>query len=98
MQDSVVCYSALVENKSKEIWAANVAFGYEHNPSMLVENRGIVFGSTKNGLIFALDALTGKVLWKHKVGNSLINTVLPIDKKRVLFTAASGEAGMVEAP
>ena len=97
MQDSVVCYSAQ-ENQPKEIWATSLAFGYEHNPSMLIEKDGIVFGSTKNGLIFAVDSQTGKVLWKHKVGNSLINTVLPIDKKRVLFTAASGEAGMIEAP
>lgn len=95
MQDSVVCYSSQ-NNESKKIWSVNVGFGYEHNPSMLVENSGIVFGSTKNGLIFALDALTGRILWKHKTGNSLINTVVPINKKQVLFTAASGEVGMIE--
>ena len=95
MQDSVVCYSSQ-NNESKKIWSVDVGFGYEHNPSMLVENSGIVFGSTKNGLIFALDALTGRILWKHKTGNSLINTVVPINKKQVLFTAASGEVGMIE--
>jgi len=94
MQDSVVCYSAQ-ENQPKELWAANVAFGYEHNPSMLIEKDGIVFGSTKNGLIFVVDALTGKVLWKHKIGNSLINTVLPLGSKKLLFTAASGETGLI---
>ncbi len=97
MQDSVVCYSAQ-ENLPKETWATSLAFGYEHNPSMLIEKEGIVFGSTKNGLIFAVDALSGKVLWKHKIGNSLINTVVPINKKQVLFTAASGETGMIKAP
>ena len=94
MQDSIVCYSAQ-ENQPKELWATNIAFGYEHNPSMLIEKDGIVFGSTKNGLIFAVDSQTGKVLWKHKVGNSLVNTVLPIDKKRLLFTATSGEVGLI---
>ncbi|VBB47573.1 conserved hypothetical protein [uncultured Paludibacter sp.] len=90
MQDSVVCYSAQTDF-AKEIWATNVGFGYEHNPSMLIEKDGIVFGSTKNGLVFALDAQTGKVLWKHKIGNILINTVLPLDKKRVIITSVGGE-------
>ena len=36
----------------------------------------IVYGSTKNGIVFALDARTGKLLWKHKKGDSLINTVV----------------------
>ncbi|HNX89901.1 MAG TPA: serine/threonine protein kinase, partial [Paludibacteraceae bacterium] len=94
MQDSVVCYSAQ-KNLPKETWTTNLAFGYEHNPSMLIEKDGIVFGSTKNGLIFALETLTGKVIWKHKVGNSLINTVLPIGNKKLLFTAASGETGLI---
>lgn len=97
MQDSVVCYSSQ-NNEPKKIWSVDAGFGYEHNPSMLVEKSGIVFGSTKNGLIFALDGLTGKILWKHKIGNSLINTVLPIDHKRLLFTAASGEVGMIISP
>ncbi|HPT44208.1 MAG TPA: serine/threonine protein kinase, partial [Paludibacteraceae bacterium] len=59
------------------------------------EKDGIVFGSTKNGLIFAVDALTGEVLWKHKIGNSLINTVLPLGNKKLLFTATSGETGLI---
>jgi outer membrane protein assembly factor BamB len=62
---------------------------------MLIEKDGIVFGSTKNGLLFALDAINGKILWKHKIGNSLINTVLPLDKNQILFTAVSGEIGLL---
>ncbi len=90
MQDSVVCYSSVGDTPQK-IWSTNVSYGYEHNPSMLVEKDGTVYGSTKNGLIFALDALTGKVIWKHKIGNSLVNTVLPIGRKSVLVTTTGGE-------
>ena len=97
MQDSVVCYSAQTDFP-KQIWAVNVGFGYEHNPSMLVEKDGTVFGSTKNGLIFALDGKTGNILWKHKIGNTLINTVLPLDKKRVMVTTVGGEICLIEAP
>ena len=63
---------------------------------MPVEKGGTVFGSTKEGLIFALEPKTGKVLWKHKVGNSLISTVVPLNGKEVLFTATSGEVGLLK--
>ena len=67
----------------------------EHAPSMPVEKEGVVFGSTKNGLMFGLDAHTGKVLWKHKVGNSLISTLVPLSKNKCLFTATGGEIGLL---
>lgn len=94
MNDSIVCYSTK-GNIPYEIWASNVGFGYEHAPSMPVEKDGTVFGSTKEGLIFALEPKTGKILWKHKVGNSLISTVVPLNGKEVLFTATSGEVGLL---
>lgn len=95
MNDSIVCYSAKGD-QPHELWASNVGFGYEHAPSMQVEKEGIVFGSTKEGLIFALEAKTGKVLWKHKIGNSLISTVVPLGNNRVLFTATDGETGLLK--
>jgi len=94
MNDSVVAYSTR-GNQPVKLWASDAGFGYEHAPSMPVEKDGVVFGSTKNGLIFALDALTGEVLWKHKVGNSLVNTIVPLSKTEVLFTATGGEAGLI---
>lgn len=94
MNDSIVCYSA-IDDRPRQLWASDVGFGYEHAPSMQVEKEGVVFGSTKEGLIFALEASTGKVLWKHKTGNSLINTVVPLSRHRVLFTATSGETGLL---
>ncbi len=96
MQDSVVCFSTL-GNTPKEIWATNVNFGYEHAPSMPVEKDGIVFGSTKNGLVFALEALSGKLLWKHKIGNSLISTVVPLSATQCVFTSTGGEVGLLRS-
>lgn len=95
MNDSIVCY-ATRGNEPRELWASNVGFGYEHAPSMQVEKDGVVFGSTKEGLIFALKPQTGEVLWKHKIGNSLISTVVPLSDRQVLFTATSGETGLLK--
>ena len=94
MNDSIVCYSTLT-NTPEQVWASNVGFGYEHAPSMPQEKDGVMYGSTKEGLLFALEAKTGKVIWKHKVGNSLINTVVPLNGREVLFTATSGEVGLI---
>jgi outer membrane protein assembly factor BamB len=94
MQDSVVCYSATF-NQPEKLWSVNVGYGYDHAPSMPVEKDNILYGSTKNGLIFALDALTGDVLWKHKIGNSLINTVSPFGDGRCVFTSAEGYVGVL---
>ena len=94
MNDSIVCYSTLTDTP-EQVWASNVGFGYEHAPSMPLEKDGVVYGSTKEGLLFALEAKTGKIIWKHKIGNSLINTVLPLNGREVLFTATSGEVGLI---
>ena len=94
MNDSIVCYSTLTDTP-EQVWASNVGFGYEHAPSMPQEKDGVVYGSTKEGLLFALEAKTGKIIWKHKIGNSLINTVVPLNGRKVLFTATSGEVGLI---
>lgn len=95
MNDSIVCFSART-GAPDQLWASNVAFGYEHAPSMPVEKDGVVFGSTKNGLMFGLEAKTGKVLWKHKVGNALVNTVVPLNDHKIWFTTTGGEVGLLE--
>lgn len=94
MNDSIVCYAAQ-GNLPRKIWSTNVGFGYEHAPSMLTEREGIVYGSTKEGLLFALEGKTGRLLWKHKVGNSLINTVVPIGKGEVLYSSTDGTIGRI---
>ena len=95
MQDSVVCYSAISE-QPKQLWRTNLQFGYEHATSMMAEQGDVVLGSTKDGLIFGLQAKTGEIRWKHKIGNSLINTVVPVGRRQLLVTAASGELCLLQ--
>ncbi len=94
MQDSVVCYDA-TSKTPKELWACNVGFGYEHGPCMLPEKKGTVFGSTKEGLVFAIDGKSGKLLWRHKVSNSLMSTVIPLNDKHILFSDTDGHLGLL---
>lgn len=94
MQDSVVCYSTLGD-QPKRLWCTYVGYGYDHAPSMPVEKDGVVFGSTKNGIIFALDGKSGQLLWIHKVGNSIISTVYPLSAKECIFTSGEGKIGLL---
>ena len=90
MQDSIICYKANPE-KPVELWGCDAGFGYEHATTMLPERNGVVYCSTKEGLIVAVKGRTGELLWEHKIGNSFINTVVPAGKRSVLMTETSGE-------
>ncbi|MBQ7824027.1 MAG: PQQ-binding-like beta-propeller repeat protein [Bacteroidaceae bacterium] len=95
MQDSVVCFST-VSDVPKKLWATYVGYGYELMPSMLLEKDNAVFGSTMRGEIFALDSDTGKLLWRHKKSNSLINTVIPLSATECLYTGSAGMVGLLK--
>ena len=71
-------------------WVTHADFGYEHNPAMPLEKDGTLWVSTKNGLLLGMDAQTGKVLWRHKIGNSILNTPLPLSGTECIFTSSEG--------
>lgn len=94
MNDSIVCYAAHKE-APEQLWATHVGYGYDHAPTMLPELDGIVYASTASGLIVALDGETGRLLWKRKVGNSLVNTVVPT-ARGVFYTSTDGKVGLLK--
>ena len=77
-------------NSPTPLWTSHASFGYEHNPAMPLEKDGTLWVSTKNGLLLGMDAKTGKVLWRHKIGNSILNTPLPLSGKECIFTSSEG--------
>ena len=89
MWDTIVALDATT-NDVQVHWVSNADFGYEHNPAMPLEKDGTLWVSTKNGLLLGMDAQTGKVLWRHKIGNSILNTPLPLSSKECIFTSSEG--------
>ncbi|HPC26424.1 MAG TPA: serine/threonine protein kinase, partial [Paludibacteraceae bacterium] len=65
-------------------------FGYDHNPNMLIERNGVIVFATKNGLLVGINAKDGSVNWKHKIGNSIINTVSFISNNEFIITTTEG--------
>ena len=88
MNDSVVAMCAMSDTP-KKLWKTNAAYGYDHNPSMLIEQNGTIVFGTKNGLLHGIDLNTGEVKWRYKIGNSIINTIR-FGKKNAFFVTSSG--------
>ncbi len=80
-----------------KIWETNAGFGYDINSGMMVEKDGVVFYGTKNDVLYALEGSSGKVLWAHKIGTGVMNTVLPLSSTRVLTTDFDGRVTLITA-
>jgi outer membrane protein assembly factor BamB len=74
MNDSIIAVATDADT-FRPLWESNAHFGYEHNPCPILESNGVVYAGTKNGLLIAADALTGRILREHKAGNSSINGI-----------------------
>ncbi len=49
-----------------------------------------------SGLILSVDALSGEIVWKHKISNTTVNTVCPIDRRRVAASDMDGNVLLLE--
>ena len=96
MQDFFYAFSTAASQPEK-LWETNAGFGYDINSAMLMEKDGMLFYGTKNGLLFALDPKSGAIKWQHKIGVSLVNTVLPLSASQLLATDFDGRIVLVEA-
>ncbi|MEX0737538.1 MAG: PQQ-binding-like beta-propeller repeat protein, partial [Bacteroidota bacterium] len=95
MTDTVVAFSASAPTPEM-VWVTDCKYGYDIDPSMPVEEEGVVFFGTKNGLVYALDGVSGNILWRHRVGVTIVHTPVPLGKNRVLVTDQDGRIILVE--
>lgn len=79
-----------IANSPEVLWTSHADFGYEHNPAMPLEKGGVLWVCTKNGLLLGLNAQSGEVLWRHKIGNSILNTPLPLSATEAVITSSEG--------
>jgi outer membrane protein assembly factor BamB/predicted phosphodiesterase len=93
-QDVIAAISTAAD-KPEAAWETNAGFGTDINSAMLAEKDGVVFYGTKNGLLIALDAATGAVKWRHRVGVALLNTVTPLSGREVVVADFDGRISLV---
>jgi outer membrane protein assembly factor BamB/predicted phosphodiesterase len=95
MNDFFYAFSTRADQPEK-LWERNAGFGYDINSAMLVEKDGLVFYATKNGLLLALRSGGGDILWQHKIGPGIVNTVVPLSARQVLATDFDGRVVLIE--
>ncbi|MCX6573540.1 MAG: PQQ-binding-like beta-propeller repeat protein [Candidatus Aminicenantes bacterium] len=93
-EDVIAAISTETED-AEAVWETDAGVGRDINSAQLVEKDGVVFYGTKDGMLLALDAATGAVKWKHRVGVTLINTVTPLSAREVVVTDFDGHVTLV---
>lgn len=90
MQDTISVYAT---GREKQSAAAKIhcGFGYEHVPSMLIEKEGMVYFGTKSGVVYCINPATQKLVWQHKIDNSMVNTVRLIDAHSLIASTMDGK-------
>ena len=89
MQDTLVAFPTTAE-LPKASWKMHVGYGYDHVPSMLIEQNGTLFFGTRNGVVYAIDPTTQRTIWAHKVDNAMVNTVTVLDRREMLVSTMDG--------
>ncbi len=74
----------------KNNWSTNLLIGYDLCAAPLIEHDSIIYVPSNSGVVSAVSN-TGKLLWKHKVSNSLINNISPIGNDRLVISSVDGK-------
>ena len=82
-------------------------YGYDHDPSMMLCKDGVIIFGTKNGLMHGVAGKdmtwhgekvpAGTILWKHKIGNCVVNTICPVSGTECLITSSDGNVIRLKA-
>ncbi len=94
MNDSILAIP-VSEKLEQPLWVTNCNFGYDISSAQIVEKDGVIFYPTKNGMIYSLDAETGKILWQHKISNGFVNTITPINNHQIITTDFDGKITLI---
>lgn len=99
MWDSVQAMDARTQ-EPVTLWKVNAGYGYDHDPSMMLSKDGVIIFGTKNGLMHGVAGRemewkgqtvpAGTILWRHKIGNCVVNTICPVSGTECLITSSDG--------
>lgn len=76
-------------------WKMDAGYGYDHVPSMLFESNDQIFFGTRNGVVYSINSSTKEVIWKHKIDNSMVNTIKLLGKKKLVATTMDGKVALL---
>lgn len=95
MNDTLVAFFTGRE-QSSAAWKMHCGYGYDHVPSMQVEKDGLVFFGTRSGVVYCIDPQLQKIVWKHKLDNSMVNTVRVLNRQQVIASTMDGRVSLLQ--
>lgn len=72
-------------------WRSALQLPYELAPTAILANNGIVFVPSHSGLLSAIDARSGAVLWQYRISNAMINPMLTIKNNSIVASTMDGK-------
>ena len=76
-------------------WKSDTQLGYELAPTAIVEHETVVFIPSDKGVVTAVNRADGAILWKHKISNSLVTSILPLSKNEVVVSTMDGKISLL---
>ncbi|MGB8193632.1 MAG: PQQ-binding-like beta-propeller repeat protein [Chitinophagaceae bacterium] len=95
MNDTLVAFKT-GRDQQPVAWKMHCGFGYDHVPSMPLEKDGLVFFGTRSGVVYCIDPRQQKIAWKHKLDNSMVNTVQVLSKQQVIVSTMDGKVSLLQ--
>lgn len=89
MDGELIGVSTAKDNMSVD-WQSQLNLGYELTPSAIYSDKNVVFVPNNSGLLSAVDATNGAVLWQYKISNAMVNPPLVLNN-RVIVSAMDGK-------
>lgn len=72
-------------------WKSSLQLPYELTPSALLAKYETIFVPSHSGVVSAVNAADGKVLWQYKISNAMVNPMTTISDKRVVASTMDGK-------
>lgn len=83
-------------DKLETQWESEPMATLDHNSAALTEiSNSLVFG-TQNGLLVGLNSQNGKLQWRYKFGNTLINSLAPVSHNKFVLSTTDGQVALIK--
>lgn len=95
MNDTLVAFKTN-KDKPEIAWKLDLNYGYDHVPSMPIEQNGNVYFGGRNGVVFSVNAKARIENWSYKIDNAMVNTVNVLNRHQLIATTMDGKVMLLE--
>lgn len=84
------------EPEARELWNRETGLDYDISPTPAAVADTLVIVPSDKGMIVALGAGSGELIWQHKVSTALVNSVVPVRLHHLLVCTKDGIVTMLK--